>query len=73
MRSLVALQHCTPVGFEVAEVPLPITTNPTEVIIRVHAGAIMKGDCQRAVGSRIVASRKETFVPYLLRIILVKE
>ncbi|KAH0437758.1 hypothetical protein CcaCcLH18_03654 [Colletotrichum camelliae] len=61
MRSLAALQHCTPAGFEVAEVPLPTITNPTEVIIRVHAGAIMKGDCQRAVGSRIVASRKETF------------
>ncbi|KAG7049701.1 methyltransferase domain-containing protein [Colletotrichum scovillei] len=61
MRSLVAPKHCSPVGWEVAEVPVPIITNPTDVIIRVKAGAVMKGDCQRSRGSPIVALHKESF------------
>ncbi|KAK0382116.1 alcohol dehydrogenase [Colletotrichum limetticola] len=61
MRSLVAPKHGSPVGWEVAEVPVPTITSPTDVIIRVKAGAVMKGDCQRSQGSPIVALRKESF------------
>ncbi|KAK1672330.1 alcohol dehydrogenase [Colletotrichum godetiae] len=61
MRSLVAPKHCSPAGWEVAEVPVPTITDPTDIIIRVKAGAVMTGDCQRAKGSPIVSLRKESF------------
>ncbi|KAK1636288.1 alcohol dehydrogenase [Colletotrichum phormii] len=61
MRSLVAPKHCSPAGWEVAEVPVPTNTDPTDIIIRVKAGAVMTGDCQRAKGSPIVTLRKESF------------
>ncbi|KAL0934989.1 putative alcohol dehydrogenase [Colletotrichum truncatum] len=61
MRSLVAPKHCTPVGFEVAELPLPTITKPTEIIVQVHAGAIMKGDLMRPAGNRMLSLRKENF------------
>ncbi|KAF9876756.1 hypothetical protein CkaCkLH20_05602 [Colletotrichum karsti] len=60
MRSLVAPKHCSPAGFEVAEVPLPTFTHPNEVMIEIHAGSIMKGDCQRAAGIPIIGP-KEVF------------
>ncbi|GKT64897.1 putative alcohol dehydrogenase [Colletotrichum tofieldiae] len=61
MRSLVAPRRCAPAEWEVAELPLPTITNPTDVIIQVHAAAVMKWDCQRAGGFAMVAMRKETF------------
>ncbi|KAK1450777.1 alcohol dehydrogenase [Colletotrichum cuscutae] len=61
MRSLVAPKHGSPVGWEVAEMPVPTITSPTDVIIQVKAGAVMKGHCQRSQGSPIVALRKESF------------
>ncbi|KAK1978280.1 alcohol dehydrogenase [Colletotrichum cereale] len=60
MRSLVALKYSAPAKWEVAELPLPTIAKPTDVIIQVHAAAVMKGDCQRAAGSFAVVLRKQT-------------
>ncbi|KAF6827910.1 putative alcohol dehydrogenase [Colletotrichum plurivorum] len=61
MRSLVAPKHCTPAGYTIIDLPLPEITDPADVVIRVHAGAIMFGDCQRAAGSVLTTQFKETF------------
>ncbi|TEA16790.1 2-methylene-furan-3-one reductase [Colletotrichum sidae] len=66
MRSLVAPKYCKPSGFEVVEMPLPTITNPTDVIVRVHAGAIMKGDCIRAAGTPIITPRNATYLSQAL-------
>ncbi|TID06225.1 2-methylene-furan-3-one reductase [Colletotrichum higginsianum] len=61
MRSLAARKHCAPAEWEVAVFPLPTISDPTDMIVRVHAGAVMKGDCQRIGGSNLVSIRKATF------------
>ncbi|OBR10391.1 putative Alcohol dehydrogenase [Colletotrichum higginsianum IMI 349063] len=55
MRSLAARKHCAPAEWEVAVFPLPTISDPTDMIVRVHAGAVMKGDCQRIGGSNLVS------------------
>ncbi|KAH6681026.1 alcohol dehydrogenase [Plectosphaerella plurivora] len=50
MRVLVAPKHCGPAGYEVADLPVPTISKPNQMLIRIHAGAVTTGDCQRARG-----------------------
>lgn len=51
MRALVAPKPCRPDGYEIAQLPVPEITEPSQVLIRMHAAAIQTGDCQFASGS----------------------
>ncbi|EEY21090.1 Zbd1p [Verticillium alfalfae VaMs.102] len=53
-RALVAPRFCGPRDFEIADRPLPAMTRPGHVLIRVHACALMAGDCVRARGTPII-------------------
>lgn len=63
MRSLVAPKHCKPAEYTVVDLPLPEIADPADVLIRIHAGAIMYGDCVRAAGSVLSSGFKEKYVP----------
>ncbi|KAM0284240.1 hypothetical protein ACHAQH_002029 [Verticillium albo-atrum] len=52
-RALVAPRFCGPRDFEVIDRPVPAITKPGHVLIRVHACALMTGDCIRARGTPI--------------------
>lgn len=54
MRGLVAPKYCAPTGWEIAELPVPSITKPNQILLRINAGAIMTGDCQRAGGIPIL-------------------
>lgn len=53
-RALVAPRFCGPRDFEIVDRPLPAMTKPGHVLIRVHACALMAGDCVRARGTPII-------------------
>ncbi|KAM0644853.1 hypothetical protein ACHAQF_001275 [Verticillium nonalfalfae] len=53
-RALVAPRFCGPRDFEIVDRPLPAMTRPGHVLIRVHACALMAGDCVRARGTPII-------------------
>ncbi|KAK0614897.1 chaperonin 10-like protein [Bombardia bombarda] len=50
MRSLAITKHTRPSGYQVLELPVPTIEAPDDVLIRVHAAAIMTGDTQYARG-----------------------
>ncbi|KAI9172247.1 NADPH-dependent alkenal/one oxidoreductase, chloroplastic [Paramyrothecium foliicola] len=50
MRSLVAPRKCRPSEYEVREVPTPRITSQTQVLLHIHAAAIMTGNTQMAAG-----------------------
>ncbi|KAI0383548.1 GroES-like protein [Hypomontagnella monticulosa] len=51
MRSLVALKYCWPKEWEVADMPVPTIEDPKDILVKMHAGAIMTGDTQLARGA----------------------
>ncbi|KAI0517119.1 alcohol dehydrogenase [Xylaria bambusicola] len=61
MRSLVAPKFCTPSEYEIIDAPLPTIKKPTDVLIRVHVGAIQPGDTQRANGATRILPGKMVF------------
>lgn len=54
MRTLVALKHCGPAEWEVADVPVPPIRKPNQMLIRIRSGAITTGDCLRTRGVPII-------------------
>jgi threonine dehydrogenase-like Zn-dependent dehydrogenase len=44
MRALVATKACKPDRYEIMEVPTPTITEPTQVLLRVHAATIDTGE-----------------------------
>ncbi|KAM0329184.1 hypothetical protein ACHAQA_004482 [Verticillium albo-atrum] len=53
-RALVAPRYCEPGEFQVINRPVPAMTKPGHVLLRVHAAALMTGDCLRARGMPII-------------------
>ncbi|KAH9892047.1 alcohol dehydrogenase [Xylariomycetidae sp. FL2044] len=51
MRALVAPRFTKPSGYEVQDVPVPSISQPTDILIRVHAVDMQTGDTQAAAGA----------------------
>ncbi|KAI0598471.1 alcohol dehydrogenase [Biscogniauxia sp. FL1348] len=61
MRALVAPRYCAPAQLELRDIPVPAITRPHDVLVRVHAAGIQKGDMQRARGAGRLVAGTPTF------------
>ncbi|KAI1638746.1 chaperonin 10-like protein [Biscogniauxia mediterranea] len=61
MRALVAPRYCAPSQFELRDIPVPSITKPKDVLIRVHAAGIQRGDMQRTRGAGRLLPGTPTF------------
>ncbi|RYP65448.1 hypothetical protein DL771_008320 [Monosporascus sp. 5C6A] len=60
MRSLVAPKYCLPAEYEVRDVPTPAIKGPKDILVKVHAAAIITGDTQLASGMlRVLVGKSE--------------
>lgn len=62
MRSLVAPRYCEPAEYEIEEMPVPSITEPDQILVRVHAAAIVTGDTQAASGKLKMLTGKCKYV-----------
>ncbi|KAI1492694.1 alcohol dehydrogenase [Biscogniauxia mediterranea] len=61
MRALVAPRYCAPSQFELRDIPVPSITKPKDVLIRVHAAGIQRGDMLRVRGAGRLVPGTPTF------------
>ncbi len=50
MTCVIAPSYTDPSGYQLAELPRPVVTEPTDVVIRVHAASINPIDVKKAAG-----------------------
>ncbi|KIV95833.1 hypothetical protein PV10_03439 [Exophiala mesophila] len=59
MMSVIAPSFTDPSGYQIAELPRPVVTEPTDVVIRVHAASINPIDVKKAAGVLKMAVKEE--------------
>lgn len=59
MISVIAPSFTDPSGYQLAQLPQPVVTEPTDVVIQVHAASINPIDVKKAAGALKIAVNEE--------------